>query len=137
MCVRLNECFAPLIFVQFFVSSLQLCVVGYLFSTHFNEPQGMYYGAYMVSALIQIFCYCYCGEYLKTESFNFGWAIYDSPWYEETRSSVGITRSMLISMMRAQDACRITGYFFEANMQAFSAIIRTAMSYITMLRSLS
>ncbi|XP_068152624.1 odorant receptor 47a [Drosophila tropicalis] len=137
MCVRLNQCFEPLIFVQFFVSSLQLCVVGYLFSLNFNQPQGIYYGSYMVSTVIQTFCYCYCGEYLKTESLNFVWAIYDSPWYNETRSSIGITRSMLISMMRAQNACRITGYFFEANMQAFSAIVRTAMSYITMLRSFS
>ncbi|XP_037716475.1 odorant receptor 47a [Drosophila subpulchrella] len=140
MCSDLNLCYQPIICAQFFISSLQLCMLGYLFSITFAQTEGVYYASFIATIIIQAYIYCYCGENLKTESASFEWAIYDSPWHESLGAggaSTSICRSLLISMMRAHRGFRITGYFFEANMEAFSSIVRTAMSYITMLRSFS
>ncbi|KAI8039976.1 hypothetical protein M5D96_007401 [Drosophila gunungcola] len=140
MCTDLNLCYQPIICAQFFISSLQLCMLGYLFSITFAQTEGVYYASFIATIIIQAYIYCYCGENLKTESANFEFAIYDSPWHESLGSggaSTSICRSLLISMMRAHHGFRITGYFFEANMEAFSSIVRTAMSYITMLKSFS
>nr|AEB91914.1 odorant receptor 47a [Drosophila melanogaster] len=140
MCNDLNQCYQPIICAQFFISSLQLCMLGYLFSITFAQTEGVYYASFIATIIIQAYIYCYCGENLKTESASFEWAIYDSPWHESLGAggaSTSICRSLLISMMRAHRGFRITGYFFEANMEAFSSIVRTAMSYITMLRSFS
>ncbi|KAH8280284.1 hypothetical protein KR018_001577 [Drosophila ironensis] len=140
MCTELNSCYQPIICAQFFVSSLQLCMLGYLFSVTFAQTEGVYYASFIATIIIQAYIYCYCGENLKTESAQFEWAIYDSPWHDSLGAggaSSSICRSLLISMMRAHRGFRITGYFFEANMEAFSSIVRTAMSYITMLRSFS
>ncbi|KAH8372937.1 hypothetical protein KR009_008555 [Drosophila setifemur] len=140
MCSELNLCYEPIICAQFFVSSLQLCMLGYLFSVTFAQTEGVYYASFIATIIIQAYIYCYCGENLKTESARFEFAIYDSPWHEslgDGGASTSIARSLLISMMRAHHGFRITGYFFEANMEAFSSIVRTAMSYITMLRSFS
>ncbi|EDW36298.1 GL17719 [Drosophila persimilis] len=140
MCTELNHCYEPIICAQFFISSLQLCMLGYLFSITFSQTEGVYYASFIATIIIQAYIYCYCGENVKTESALFEWAIYDSPWHESLGSgleSSSICRSLLISMMRASHGFRITGYFFEANMEAFSSIVRTAMSYITMLRSFS
>lgn len=125
MCSELNQCYQPIICAQFFVSSLQLCMLGYLFSITFAQTEGVYYASFIATIIIQAYIYCYCGENLKTESASFEWAIYDSPWHDSLGAggaSAAICRSLLISMMRAHRGFRITGYFFEANMEAFSSV---------------
>ncbi|KAH8370122.1 hypothetical protein KR093_002215 [Drosophila rubida] len=133
----LNQFFRLTICMQLIVTSLLLCFIGYTLSENFAQPKTPFYATFMVSVLIQLYIYCYCGEYLKTESRRFAKAIYDSPWYEAIAADPTVGRSLQISMMRAQRGSRIDGYFFEANMRVFLSIVKTAMSYLALLRSLS
>ncbi|XP_062124903.1 LOW QUALITY PROTEIN: putative odorant receptor 98b [Drosophila sulfurigaster albostrigata] len=137
MCNTLNRCFRPLISVQFLVASLHLCVLCYQVSANLRRPDVLFFAAFTCSILSQIYLYCYCGECVKTENAQFATAIYDSDWHKTGCSWSAIGRPLLLSMMRAQRDCRIDGYFFVANMQTFLAIVKTSMSYVTLLQSLS
>ncbi|XP_017035184.1 odorant receptor 9a [Drosophila kikkawai] len=124
--------YRPLIFLQFFLSALQICFIGFQVADLFPKPQSLYFIAFVGSLLIALFIYSKCGENIKSASQDFGNGIYESAWTEFTPST---KRALLIAAMRAQRPCQMKGYFFEASMATFSTIVRSAMSYIMMLRS--
>ncbi|EDW57183.1 uncharacterized protein Dvir_GJ15072 [Drosophila virilis] len=132
----LNRYFRLLICVQFVVGSLHLCVLSYTLLVKFDNAQMPFYVVFTVSVLSQLYIYCYCGDRLKTASTGFANAIYDSHWHE-VALDLALGRSLQFSMMRAQRGSRIDGFFFEANMEVFISIVRTAMSYFALLRSIS
>ncbi|XP_016951609.2 odorant receptor 9a [Drosophila biarmipes] len=124
--------YRPLIFLQFFLSALQICFIGFQVADLFPNPQSLYFIAFVGSLLIALFIYSKCGENIKSASLDFGNGLYESNW---TDFSPPTKRALLIAAMRAQRPCQMKGYFFEASMATFSAIVRSAMSYIMMLRS--
>ncbi|KAH8421308.1 hypothetical protein KR009_001481 [Drosophila setifemur] len=124
--------YRPLIFLQFFLSALQICFIGFQVADQFPEPQSIYFIAFVGSLLIALFIYSKCGENIKSASLEFGDGIYESNWSE---FAIPTKKALLIAGMRAQRPCQMKGYFVEASMATFSAIVRSAMSYIMMLRS--
>ncbi|KAH8397045.1 hypothetical protein KR215_007982 [Drosophila sulfurigaster] len=134
---RLKYFFRLLICIQMVLTSVHLCVLNFTLSYNFGQPQMFFYIVFIIAVLIQLLIYCHCGEYLKTTSQGFAVAIYDSPWYETIAVNPAIGRYLQISMMRSQRAIQIDGYFFDANMEVFLSIVMTAMSYLTLLRSVS
>ncbi|KAH8306600.1 hypothetical protein KR018_009012, partial [Drosophila ironensis] len=124
--------YRPLIFLQFFLSALQICFIGFQVADLFPKPQSLYFIAFVGSLLIALFIYSKCGENIKSASLDFGNGIYESRW---TDFELPTKRALLIAGMRAQRPCQMKGYFFEASMATFSAIVRSAVSYIMMLRS--
>ncbi|SPP80280.1 putative odorant receptor 98b [Drosophila guanche] len=134
----LNRLFRPLIFAQFIAASLHLCVLCYQLSTKLLQPGVLFYAAFMASMLCQLAIYCHGGSCVQTESQLFAQAIYDSDWLELLLAGYpAVGRSLQIAMTRAQRGSRIDGYFFEANRKTFVLIVRTAISYVTLLRSFS
>ncbi|BFG01020.1 odorant receptor 9a [Drosophila madeirensis] len=128
----IEDHYRPLIFLQFFLSALQICFIGFQVADLFPKPQSLYFIAFVGSLLIALFIYSHCGENIKKASLDFGDGIYESNW---TDFAPPTKRVLLIAGMRAQRPCQMKGYFFEASMATFSAIVRSAMSYIMMLRS--
>ncbi|EDW45714.1 GM11312 [Drosophila sechellia] len=124
--------YRPLIFLQFFLSALQICFIGFQVADLFPNPQSLYFIAFVGSLLIALFIYSKCGENIKSASLDFGNGLYESNW---TDFSPPTKRALLIAAMRAQRPCQMKGYFFEASMATFSTIVRSAVSYIMMLRS--
>lgn len=114
--------FRLLICVQLLVASLQLCVLSYTLSENYAEPQMPFYAVFTLTVLMQLYIYCHCGEYLKSESRHFARAIYDSAWYEILEEHVALGRSLQFTMMRAQRGTQIDGYFFQANMEVFLSV---------------
>ncbi|XP_046865350.1 putative odorant receptor 98b [Drosophila willistoni] len=131
----LNSYFRPLICTEFLAASLHLCVLCLQLSNNLMQPGMLFYGAFIISILVQVSIYCYCGERVKTESRSFAWAIYASNWPGVYNPGIG--RSLQISMMRSQRGIHIDGYFFEANLATLILIVQKAGSYITLLRSVT
>ncbi|XP_068158929.1 odorant receptor 9a [Drosophila tropicalis] len=131
---QLSSYYRPLIFMQFFASALQLCFLGYQVADLFPKPLSIYFISFGGSILIALFIYSHCGENIKKTSIEFADGIYESNWMDFAPSTKKV---LLIAAMRSQRPCNMDGYFFEASMATFSAIVRTAMSYIMMLRSFS
>ncbi|XP_001358429.3 putative odorant receptor 98b [Drosophila pseudoobscura] len=134
----LNGFFRLIIFAQFIAASLHLCVLCYQLSSNLMQPGMLFYAAFMAAILGQVAIYCHGGACVQAESQLFAQAIYESDWLPlllDGRLDVG--RSLQIGMVRAQRGCRLDGYFFEANRKTFDLIVRTAMSYVALLRSTS
>ncbi|KAM8711436.1 hypothetical protein ACLKA7_000558 [Drosophila subpalustris] len=117
----MTQYFRILICIQLVMASIHLCVLSYTLTISFAQSQMLFYIVFGIAILVQLYLYCQCGEYLKTESTEFARAIYDSPWYEAAVISPAIGRSLQIAMMRAQRGSHIDGYFFEANMEVFQS----------------
>ncbi|XP_016983055.1 putative odorant receptor 98b [Drosophila rhopaloa] len=133
----LNGYFRPLIFAQFVAASLHLCVLCYQLSANLLQPALLFYAAFTAAILGQVSIYCFCGSSVNTESQRFGQAIYESDWINLLQEDAQLVRSLKIAMMRASRGCPIDGYFFEANRQTLVMIVRSAISYVTLLRSLA
>ncbi|XP_017062515.1 putative odorant receptor 98b [Drosophila ficusphila] len=133
----LNGYFRPLIFAQFFAASLHLCVLCYQLSANLLQPAMLFYAAFTAAILGQVSIYCFCGSNVKAESQRFGQAIYESNWLGILEENSQLAGSLKIAMMRARRGCPIDGFFFEANRQTLVMIVRSAISYVTLLRSLA
>ncbi|XP_016949858.1 putative odorant receptor 98b [Drosophila biarmipes] len=133
----LNGFFRPLIFAQFVAASLHLCVLCYQLSAHLLQPAMLFYFAFTAAIIGQVSIYCFCGSSVNTESQLFGQAIYESNWLQLLQENCQLVRSLEIAMMRSRRGCPINGYFFEANRQTLVMIVRSAISYVTLLRSLA
>ncbi|XP_017037703.1 putative odorant receptor 98b [Drosophila kikkawai] len=133
----LNGYFRPLIFAQFVAASLHLCVLCYQLSAHLMEPAMLFYAAFTTAILSQVSIYCFCGMSVQEKSQGLGQAIYESNWLPLLKENLPLVKSLKIAMMRARRGCQINGYFFEANRQTLVMIVRSAISYVILLRSLA
>ncbi|XP_017092723.2 putative odorant receptor 98b [Drosophila bipectinata] len=133
----LNGYFRPLIFAQFVAASLHLCVLCFQLSANLMQPAMLFYASFTIAILGQVSIYCFCGSSVKERSQQFAHALYESPWLQLLEDDIKLARSLPFAMMRAQRGCRIDGFFFEANRQTLILIVRSAISYVALLRSLA
>ncbi|EDW98418.1 putative odorant receptor 98b [Drosophila yakuba] len=133
----LNEYFRPLIFAQFVAASLHLCVLCYQLSANILQPALLFYAAFTAAIVGQVSIYCFCGSSVHSECQLFGQAIYESSWLHLLQENPLLVSSLKIAMMRSSLGCPIDGYFFAANRETLIRIVRSAISYVTLLRSLA
>ncbi|XP_076389225.1 odorant receptor coreceptor-like [Megachile rotundata] len=80
------------------------------------------------------FALCLPGQVLIDRSLDLIDDIYSSKWYQ---TPVKFQRTLQIMQIRCSKACKLTaGGFYEMNMENFGAIIKTSVSYFTVLLSL-
>uniref|UniRef100_A0A5H2WY17 Odorant receptor n=1 Tax=Zeugodacus cucurbitae TaxID=28588 RepID=A0A5H2WY17_ZEUCU len=134
MSEQLNIIYQPIVFVQFSLNGLQICFLAYQIGSGVVAMVDLpFLLLFLISVGIQLMIYCYGGQHLQNESVNVSKSIYQtinsSPWPNELR------KVLLISLMRAQKPCKLTGIFFDVDLPLFLAVWRTAGSYVTLLRS--
>ena len=82
--------------------------------------------------LVQLFAYSYVGEYLKRQMEGIGDSAYFSIWYDIPKS---VAKDIIYVIMRTQDPVFLkAGKFFIVNMETYMSIIKTSMSYLSVLR---
>ncbi|XP_014476304.1 PREDICTED: odorant receptor 49b-like, partial [Dinoponera quadriceps] len=82
--------------------------------------------------LAQIFAYSYVGEYLKYQIEEVAHAIYCSNWYS---LSFKLMRNTLFVMVRSQEPIQLAaGNVLAVNMETFMSIVKTSLSYLSVLR---
>ncbi|XP_043285613.1 uncharacterized protein [Venturia canescens] len=123
----LNEIFGFVIFLQFSISSLVLCVNVYrasrmkIFSTEF-VPIIMY----LASLLTQIFIMCYYGNELSLESMDICEAVYSMDW---TSLSPGMNKSLMVIMLCSQRPITFICYsVISLSLVAFTRLIKLSYS---------
>lgn len=120
----LNNLIRPVLFVQFLISSMLLCVIGFqivMFQDVFQLFTHLNFGA---AVMIQLFVYAYGGQIIMDKSLLVADELYD------------LDTDMVTIISRVQKASTIKYLFYIANLPTFSAILSSAASFITLLQSL-
>ncbi|XP_046478013.1 odorant receptor 13a isoform X1 [Neodiprion pinetum] len=123
-------------FLQLFVSSVVICVIGFQLIFYLDSwgLDLVKYVMYIQAVLLQIYIYCSLGDDLLTESIRVGQAAYECPW---TNFSTSVKSCLLVMTMRSQQPLLITaGNFYVMSMENFAAILKTSLSYLSVLRAM-
>ncbi|XP_025987223.2 odorant receptor 2a-like [Solenopsis invicta] len=82
--------------------------------------------------LLQLFFFCFVGDYLKCQMEDIADSIYNSNWYF---LSTKLMRNVLFVIMRSQKPVQLlAGNFFLVNIKTFMNILKSSLSYLSVLR---
>ncbi|XP_043285401.1 odorant receptor 46a-like [Venturia canescens] len=128
----LNDIFGFVIFLQFSISSLVVCVSMYevsrmkVFSLEF-VPTVMY----LTAMLTQIFVLCYYGNELSLQSVDICQAVYRMDW---TSFHIGTKRNLIVIMLHSQRPITFVCYNVVAlSLDAFTSLIKLSYSVFNVL----
>ncbi|KAH8243994.1 hypothetical protein KR032_012052 [Drosophila birchii] len=131
---ELRSIYVPTVFGQFFITSLQVGVIIYQLVTHIESVMDLVvYTSFFASIMLQLFIYCYGAEIIKLESLQVDVAVRYSKWY---LAYPKLRKSLSMIIMRSQREVLIRAGFYEASLENFVAICRTALSLITLIKSM-
>ncbi|EDV59383.1 odorant receptor 45a [Drosophila erecta] len=130
---ELSAIFAEIVFVKYMLSYLQLCMLAFRFSRSGWSAQLPFRATFLLAIIIQISSYCYGGEYLKQQSLGIAHAVYgNSNW---PKMAPRQRRLWQMVIMRAQRPARIFGFMFDVDLSLLLWVIRTAGSFLALLRT--
>ncbi|XP_057328367.1 odorant receptor 46a-like [Microplitis mediator] len=129
---RSNDLFAPMIFMQYFLSSLILCLsVQSSTKLVFMSPEFIFMVIYLGCMLSQIFLFCWYGNEVALESSGIHFAIYNMNWQVLTTRS---QKDLLIIKTRAILSIKYTsGHLIELSLDSFTKLIKFSYSAYNLL----
>ncbi|XP_076677954.1 uncharacterized protein LOC143374022 [Andrena cerasifolii] len=132
---ELNNAINSVLVVQLFSSCILICTTGVQFILSLSEHNGvMMVKTFIVmsTCLSQLFAYSYVGDYLKGQMEGIGYSIYSSSWYDLPSY---LSKDIVFILERSQDPVHLkAGDFFVVNMETYMSIVKTSMSYLSVLR---
>ncbi|XP_076295111.1 uncharacterized protein LOC143216160 [Lasioglossum baleicum] len=135
LCDHLNDTISSIMVLQLFSSCLLICTTGFQFirSLSTNNVVMTVKTLIVVSTLLaQLFAYSYIGEYLKNQFEDVGYWAYCSSWYNLPRK---LSFDLVFVVMRSEYPVQLkAGNFFVVNMETYMSIVKTSMSYLSVLR---
>ncbi|XP_032676946.1 odorant receptor 94b-like isoform X2 [Odontomachus brunneus] len=123
-----NAVFTLIMFIQFSMISLVLCLSIYKISnmTTLLTLDFAYVFSYLGSMLMQIFLYCWYGNEVTLKSVEVCNAVYGMNW---TTLRVRVMKDLAIIMMRASKPFRISsGYIVTLTTESFMSILKISYS---------
>lgn len=123
---ELGDLMRPIIFSNFLISSLLLCVQCFQLVLHDDTVKRIIAASFASSAVIQLFVLCLAGQMLADISSSI--AELSDRFYETDRD-------LVIIMSRSQNPVKITAWFFEVSLPTLSTMINASGSLVTMLKS--
>ncbi|XP_072767892.1 odorant receptor 4-like isoform X3 [Anoplolepis gracilipes] len=131
---KVNATFTTMIFIQFALISLVLCMSVYKLSTmtSFLSFNFAHKFSYLCSMLMQIFLYCWYGNEVTLKSIDVSTAIYEMDW---TKLKVGVMKELMIIMMRADKPITMSsGYIITLSTESFMSILKISYSAYNFLK---
>ncbi|XP_014483810.1 PREDICTED: odorant receptor 4-like [Dinoponera quadriceps] len=134
---NLDKLLSFMALMQMFWNTLVICCVGILLIIDFhNEP-----GVGLVKAIfcylsitIEIFIFCFAGEYLSLKSKSLADAAYESLWYN---MSPKYCKNILFVIMRSQKQLNLTaGGMTNLSFETFVGIMKASASYVSVLNAM-
>lgn len=131
---KLNDLFSSSFMLNFFGSSIIICVSAFLLASSDDLTNLIKYAFLLQLLMGQIFLLCYLGDLLETSSSNVVRSLYFSDWYE-TKDKKVITGIKLM-MVVAKKPCQIAAWKFTSlNYATFTSVLNATYSYYMLLRS--
>ena len=94
----------------------------------------------LIYLLMQSLLYAYGGEFLQKESEEIFYALYTTSWFTLPLAlmkdlHLALMKDLHFAMMRSSTPFRLTGgKFFYVNRETMMSILKTAASYVSVLR---
>ncbi|XP_032669884.1 odorant receptor 22c-like [Odontomachus brunneus] len=131
---NMDKLFSFMALMQIFWNTLVICALSLLVisSIHNDTGVGMVKAACACGAImVEIFIFCFAGEYLNLKSRLLADAAYDSLWYN---MSSNVSKSILFVIMRSQKQLSITaGGMANLSLEVYASIMKTSASYVSVL----
>ncbi|XP_032680055.1 odorant receptor 47a-like [Odontomachus brunneus] len=135
MTKMLAEASSFILLIQLFLSSLLLCILGFLFIIALKDNDSEMTTKSFVAIngfLVQVMLYCVIGDYLKSQMEEVGAFIYQSAWYNLPAK---LMKNLTLLIMRSQFPVQLqAGNFIVVNLQTYMSILKTSISYLSVLR---
>ncbi|XP_015181240.1 PREDICTED: odorant receptor 13a-like [Polistes dominula] len=137
----IEEQFNDMLLLQMLCCTILLCVTCFLATSSIGGNNNMmsvqlaFFMVYLTYILLQMYMYCYIGERLLSEGIGIIDAIYECKWYTLPPNEA---KSLMIIMLRAKIPLQITaGKFCQFSHNLFSSILKTSMSYLSLLHAMN
>ncbi|XP_078047604.1 odorant receptor 10-like [Augochlora pura] len=84
---------------------------------------------------LDLYIYCFVGEFLNTKSEMIAEVAYGMPWYDLDPK---VTRQLVLLILTAQEGLPLTfGKFSKLNLESFTSIMKASASYMSVLLAMS
>ncbi|XP_076279801.1 odorant receptor 10-like [Lasioglossum baleicum] len=136
---RIERMFTYIALGQLLTNTLIICCLGFLMITALQIENGLPLilksSVYYVAICMDIFVYCFAGEYLNTKSKLIVDAIYESSWYDLQSTT---SRRLVLFILKSQKGLPLTfGKFSSLSLQSFANIMKASASYMSVLLAMS
>ncbi|XP_017777281.1 PREDICTED: odorant receptor 4-like [Nicrophorus vespilloides] len=133
VCEMVESTFAHIVFIQFIVSTLAICVS--CVSLIADPTQFQHMLSYCVAHLLQFFIYCSVGNELTFQSGLVAESAYNCDW-ERNTNNLFLMRSLAMIIQRAQRPETLTvGGLMQLSFANFMGSIQLSFSFYTLLNS--
>ncbi|XP_011880386.1 PREDICTED: odorant receptor 82a-like [Vollenhovia emeryi] len=117
--------------------SLQMCLLGYYCILDWNQDAKEGIVAYviiLISVTFNIFIFCYIGEILSEQCVQVGETAYMTNWYLLPGNNA---LGLLLIILKSSIVVKITaGKMIELSLSTFGSVIKSALAYLNILRTL-
>ncbi|KAL0133985.1 hypothetical protein PUN28_001119 [Cardiocondyla obscurior] len=87
-----------------------------------------------IAKTLEVFVFCYAGEFLSSKSKSISDVVYESLWYDMVPSD---RRILLFIMVRSQKRLTITaGKVFDLTLEGFMSVMKASASYMSVLHAM-
>ncbi|XP_076650845.1 odorant receptor 10-like [Halictus rubicundus] len=132
---HLNDTIGYVLLLQLLSSCLLICVTGFqlILSLQVHNTVVVIKSFIAMSTLLtQTFAYSYVGEYSKNQFGGVGYMAYCSDWHH---APCILSRNIIFVIMETRTPVQLkAGKFFVVNLETYMSILKTSMSYLSVLR---
>ncbi|KAL0133973.1 hypothetical protein PUN28_001118 [Cardiocondyla obscurior] len=135
---NIENLYTHLALMQVLWNTLVMCCTGFVIIIIVNSGEDtanlIKSVSYYIAIVMEVFVYCFAGEFLTAKSKSIGDAIYESLWYNLPPSD---SRIVLFMMLRCQKRLTITaGRFIDLTLEGFTSIMKASVSYVSVLNAM-
>ncbi|XP_076640943.1 odorant receptor 4-like isoform X1 [Halictus rubicundus] len=136
---HIEQLFTYIAFCQVLASTPLICGLGFLLITAVHLENGLPVivrcSVLYFAVCLDIFVYCFAGEYLNNKSKMIVDAIYDTSWYN-LQPTTG--RGLVLLILKSQAGLPLTiGKFSSLSLQTFANFMKASASYMGVLIAMS
>ncbi|XP_067206893.1 odorant receptor 4-like [Linepithema humile] len=135
---NIEKLFSFIALMQVFWDTLIICCLGIIIIISFYNEAGLFMLAKVSLAyttiMLEIFLFCFAGEYISIKSKLITEAAYDMSWYDMS-SKQG--KSIMLIIMKSQMRLTITaGRFMNLSLETFTNIMKTSLSFMSVFHAI-
>ncbi|XP_071625474.1 odorant receptor 10-like isoform X1 [Temnothorax longispinosus] len=131
----LEDTISFVLLVQMLFSSILICLMGFeliLALKHHDVVMITKTTTALSSFLLQLFFYSFVGDYLQYQMEEVAYSIFSCNWYNLPSK---LMKNVLFVIVRSQQPVQLlAGRFFAVNIKTYMTILKSSLSYLSVLR---